>query len=150
MSMNLKHELQSALTTAMKARDEDTKRVLRLVMSAIKLAEVDKRGEIDDATIMSLLQKEIKTRNEMIEEAKRANRHDLVEIAERESAILNRFLPQQMDSGELETLVKDVISELGATNIQDMGQVMKTLMPRIAGRASGKDASNLVKNLLNN
>lgn len=150
MSMNLKQELQSALTTAMKARDEDTKRVLRLVMSAIKLAEVDKGGEIDDVFIMSLLQKEIKTRNEMIEEAKRADRSDLVAVAEREIVILNRFLPQQMSSEELETLVKNVIHELGATQIRDMGQVMKALMPKIAGSASAKDASNIVKDLLNN
>jgi len=150
MSMNLRQELQSALTTAMKARDEDTKRVLRLVMSAIKLAEVDKGDAIDDAFIMSLLQKEIKTRHEMIEDAKRADRADLVAAAEREIVVLNRFLPQQLSPEELEILAKDVIQELGATQIQEMGQVMKTLMPRIAGRASGKDASNVVKDLLKN
>ena len=149
MNMNLKQELRSALTTAMKARDEDTKRVLRLIMSAIKLAEVDKGDEIDDAFILGLLQKEIKTRNEMIEEAERANRVDLVDAAEREIVVLNRFLPQQMQPEELERLVKDVIQELGATHIQDMGKVMKTLMPKIAGRASGQDASNMVKDLLN-
>ncbi len=150
MNMNIKQELQNALTTAMKARDEDTKRVLRLVMSAIKLAEVDKGGDTDDVYIMGLLQKEIKTRHEMIEEAKRADRADLIDAAEREIVVLNRFLPQQMSTDELETLVKDIIQELDATHIRDMGQVMKTLMPKIAGLASGKDASNMVKDLLNN
>lgn len=150
MSMNLKQELQNALTTAMKARDEDTKRVLRLVMTSIKLAEVEKSGEVDDTYILGVLQKEIKTRNEMIEEAKSADRADLLEAAKRDITILNRFLPQQMSAEKLEKMAKDVIQELGATHIREMGQVMKILMPKVAGRASGNDVSKIVKDLLNN
>jgi uncharacterized protein len=148
MTMAMKQELQNALTTAMKARDEDTKRTLRLVMSVIKLMEVEKGGQIDDVQILGILQKEIKTRYDMIAEARRADRVDLLEVAEKEITILNRFLPKQMDPEELKELAKETIQELGATHIRDMGEVMKNLMPRIAGRASGKLASEIVRDIL--
>jgi len=150
MSMEKKQEIQKALTTAMKAQDEDTKRTLRLVMSSIKLAEVEQGGEIDDARILSLLQKEVKTREDTIEEAKKANRDDLIETAKKEIAILNKFLPNQMSEDELKKLAQDVIEEMDASGMQDMGKVMKQLMSRLQGRASGQEASNIVRNLLQN
>lgn len=149
-SMNKKQEIQQALTTAMKAQDEDTKRTLRLVMSAIKMAEVEINGELDDSRILAILQKEVKTREDIIAESKQANRTDLVEAAEKEMAILNNFLPQQMDPAELKTLAKSVITELGATSLRDMGEVMKQLMPKLEGRASGSDASKVVREILQN
>lgn len=150
MPMTKKQELQNALTAAMKARDEDTKRTLRLVMSAIKLVEVEKGAEIDDARILGILQKERKNRQDVIEESRRAERSDLVQAAEREITVLNRFLPQQMDPEELEEIAKRVIHEVGATQMRDMGEVMQQLMPEIAGRASGQDASRIVRDLLQN
>lgn len=148
--MSKKQELQSALTSAMKARDEDTKRTLRLVMTSIKLAEVDQHGEIDDARIIGILQKEIKTRQDSIEEAKRANRSDLIDAAKREMDILNRFLPQQISEEELTALARAIIEDIGTADVQSMGEVMKQLMPKLAGRASGQDASRIVKSLLLN
>jgi uncharacterized protein len=148
--MNMKQTIQSALTTAMKAKDEDTKRTLRLVMTAIKFADIEKGGEIDDQRILSILQKEVKTRQDAIQEAKRAHRTDLIETAEKEIVILNRFLPQRMDEEELVELAKSVISETGASTLRDMGEVMKILMPKLAGRASGQDASKIVRELLQN
>lgn len=148
--MTKKQELQSALTSAMKARDEDTKRTLRLVMTSIKLAEVDQRGEIDDARVIGILQKEIKTRQDSIEEAKRANRPELMDAAEREMDILNRFLPQQISEEELTALARAIIEDIGPADVQSMGEVMKQLMPKLAGRASGQDASRIVKALLLN
>jgi uncharacterized protein YqeY len=146
----MKQEIQIALTAAMKAKDEDTKRTLRLVMSSIKLAEVEQGGEIDDSRILAILQKEVKTRKDVIEESQRAQRDDLVNAAQREIKILNRFLPQQMGNDELRVLAKSVINEMGATSIQEMGAVMKNLMPKLAGRASGQEASKVVKDLLQN
>lgn len=148
--MNKKQELQNALTAAMKARDEDTKRTLRLVMTAIKLAEVDQGGEIDEGRILGILQKEVKTRQDSIEEAKSAQRDDLIDAAKREIAILNYFLPQQMSEEELITLAKQAIDDTGASGLQAMGMVMKVLMPKLAGRASGQDASRIVNGLLQN
>ena len=136
------------MTAAMKARDEDTKRTLRLVMSAIKMAEVEAGGDLDDSRILSILQKEVKTREDIIAESKHANRGDLVEAAEKEMAILNKFLPQQMDQNELKALAQAVITELGASNMRDMGEVMKHLLPKLEGRASGSDASKVVREIL--
>jgi uncharacterized protein YqeY len=146
--MKLKNEIQTALTAAMKARDEETKRTLRLVMSSIKLSEVEDRGELDDSRILSILQKEVKTREDSIQEARQAGREDLVKAAEREIEILNQFLPKQMAADELRVLAKQVIEETGATSIKDMGTVMKNLMPKLEGRASGQDASKIVRDLL--
>ena len=146
--MNMKQEIQDALTAAMKARDEDTKRTLRLVMSAIKMAEVEAGGDLDDSRILSILQKEVKTREDIIAESKHANRADLVEAAEKEMAILNKFLPQQMGQDELKALAQAVITELGASNMRDMGEVMKHLLPKLEGRASGSDASKVVREIL--
>ena len=146
--MNKKQEIQNALTAAMKARDEDTKRTLRLVMTTIKLAEVDQGGEIEESRILSILQKELKTRQDIIVEAQSANRSDLVDAANREITILNNFLPQQLREEELIDLAKQAIHDTGASGLQAMGNVMQVLMPQLAGRASGQDASRIVKALL--
>jgi len=146
--MKLKNEIQTSLTAAMKARDEDTKRTLRLVMTAVKLSEVEEHGELDDPRILSILQKEVKTREDSILEAKQAGREDLVKAAEREIEILNQFLPKQMAAEELRLLAKQVIEETGASSVRDMGTVMKILMPKLEGRASGQDASKTVRDLL--
>lgn len=146
--MELKQNIQTALTSAMKARDEDTKRTLRLLMTSIKLAEIENGDEIEDVKILSLLQKEIKTREDTIAEAQSANRGDLVTAAEKEIVILKQFLPQQMDLEELESFTKKVIAEVGATSIRDMGKVMKILMEKLQGRASGQEASKIIRELL--
>ncbi len=146
--MSKKQDMQEALTAAMKSKDEVTKRTLRLVMSAIKLAEVDAGGEIDESRVLGILQKEVKTREDAIEEAKQANRVDLITAAEAEIDVLNRFLPQQMSQDDLKRLAQEVISTTGASEMRDMGLVMKELMPKLEGRASGQDASKVVRELL--
>jgi len=146
--MNMKLELQQALTAAMKSRDEDTKRTLRLVLSSIKLAEVEAGKEINDEKILGILQKEIKTRDDSIIEAQQANQEDLIHRAQIEKQILNHFLPEQMDSDQLRTLAEKIIQETGASGLTDMGKVMKELMPKLQGRASGQDASKVVRELL--
>ena len=146
--MNMKHKLQQALTAAMKSRDEDTKRTLRLVLSSIKLAEVETGKEIDDEKILGILQKEIKTRDDSIIEAQQANREDLIHLAQIEKQILNHFLPEQIDADQLRTLAEKIIQETGASGLTDMGKVMKELMPKLQGRASGQDASKVVRELL--
>lgn len=132
----------------MKARDVNTRRTLRLVMATIKLAEVEQRGEIDDSRILSILQKEVKMREEAIAEAQQADRDDLVDMAYKEIEILNQFLPKQMDEEELISLAKSTIEEIGASSPAEMGAVMKHLMPKLEGRASGQDASRIVRDLL--
>jgi hypothetical protein len=146
--MSTKSQLESALTDAMRSGDDLRKRTLRMALSAIRLAEVDKGTNLDDAAVLSLLQKEIKTRQESIEDARRANRPDLEEASQAEIAVLQEFLPKQLSPEELEALAKEAIAEVGATSVKEMGQVMKVLVPRLQGRAPGDQASQVVRRLL--
>jgi uncharacterized protein YqeY len=146
--MNTKTQLESALRDAMRAGDDLRKRTIRMALSTIRLAEIDKGASLDEAPVISILQKEIKLRQESIEDARRANRPDLVEASQAEIAVLQEFLPRQLSVEELEALAKQAIAEVGATNQREMGQVMKVLVPRLEGRASGDQASQAVRRLL--
>lgn len=133
---------------AMKSGDEVRKRTVRMVLAAVKQVEVDKRIELDDMAIMALLQKEIKNRRESLEEAKKANRADLIEANEAEIKVLEVFLPKAMPADELRVLVQAAITETGAAGPADMGKVMKLVMPKVAGRAPNDAVSAAVKELL--
>ena len=146
--MKLKEKLQNDLKDAMRSGDDLRKRTLRMVLSSIRLSEVEKRRELDDDEVLSIIQKEVKTRKESIEEAKHADRPDLVEATEAEIGVLDVYLPQQLSEEELEALAKEAIAEVGATNVREMGQVMKVLIPRLKGRATGQQASQVVRKLL--
>jgi uncharacterized protein YqeY len=147
-SMNTKTRLENDLKLAMRAKDETRKRALRQVLSAIKLAEVEKGDQLSEQQVISIIQKEIKSLQESIADANRANRPDLIKEAEAEISILEPFLPTQLSPAELESLAREAISEVGATSPAEMGQVMKVLMPRIQGRAAGGDVSQVVRKLL--
>lgn len=146
--MTIKTQLNDSMKDAMKSGDEVRKRTVRMALAAIKQAEVDKRTELDDAAVISLLQKEVKNRRESLEEARRANRADLVEANQAEIDVLQAFLPKAMPAEELRALVEAAIRETGATSPADMGKVMKTVMPRVAGRAPNDAISATVRELL--
>ena len=146
--MDLKTQLTESMKDAMKARDAVRKNTISMALAAIKQVEVDKRVSLDDAAVMSLLQKEIKNRREALEEAKKANRADLVSANEAEIAILESFLPKAMPAEELRTLVQAAIAETGAASANDMGKVMKVILPKVAGRAPGDAVSAMVRELL--
>lgn len=146
--MNLKERLQADLIHAMKAHDETKKWVVKMVKAAIQLAEVAKGSELNQDEIMALIQKEIKTRQEARSDAEKAQRDDLVSQADAEVACLKTYLPEQLNPKELQDLVRSVIAQCGATSIKDMGVVMKTLQPLLAGRASNSEASRVVRELL--
>ncbi len=147
-SMNTQTRLENDLKLAMRAKDETRKRALRQVLSAIKLAEVEKGDQLSEQQVISIIQKEIKSLQESIADAKLANRPDLIKDAEAEISILEPYLPAQLSPAELESLAREAISEVGATSPAEMGQVMKVLMPRIQGRAAGGDVSQVVRKLL--
>jgi uncharacterized protein YqeY len=147
-NMDIKTQLNDSLKTAMKSGDMTRKDTLRMALAAIKQVEVDKRITLDDAAVMSLLQKEIKNRREAFEEAKKANRPDLMSANEAEIVILETFLPAAMPAEELRVIVKAAIAETGAASLTDMGKVMKTVMPKVAGRAPNDAISAMVKELL--
>jgi len=146
--MDIKTQLSDAMKRAMKANDDIARRTTRMALAGIKQAEVDRQTTLDEAAVMSLLQKEIKNRREAIEEARKANRPDLVSDNEAEIKVLEGFLPKAMDPEELRALARAAIEETGAAAPADMGKVMKVLMPKVAGRAAGDQVSAAVKELL--
>ena len=146
--MDIKEKLTEAMRQAMRANDDVARRTTRMVLAAIKLAEVEKQAAVDDAVVMGLLQKEIKNRREAIEEARKADRGDLIGENEAEIKVLEGFLPKAMTPEELRALVQAAIAETGAAAPTDMGKVMKALMPKVAGRAAGDQVSSMVKELL--
>lgn len=147
-NMTTKAQLENDVKDAMRAGDEIRKRTLRMALSEIKIAEIEKRSALDELEIVAILQKEVKSRREAITDAERANRLDLVATAQAEMAILEVYLPQPLSSEELESIAQEVIDEVGATSMAEMGQVMKALMPRLEGRATGQEASLAVRKLL--
>jgi uncharacterized protein len=146
--MTIKSDLENDLKHAMKNDDTSRKRVIRMVLASIKLAEVEKGSVLDDEAVMSVLQREVKSRREVIVDAERAGRSDLVAQAEEDIVLLESYLPKQLSEAELETFAREAIRESGATSVREMGQVMKLLMPRLQGRATGNEASLMVKKLL--
>jgi hypothetical protein len=141
-------ELENELHVAMRAGDELRKRTLRMVLAAVKLAEVEKRGGLDEAGMTAVLQKEVKARREALADAEKARRADLVEAAKAELEMLESYLPEPLTEAELEELVRQAIAAIGAAGPQDVGKVMKEAMSRAAGRADGKAVSAAVRSLL--
>lgn len=146
--MRMKEKISQELKKAIKSGEDVKKSTIRLILAAIKNREIEKRGEIDDDEILGIIQKEVKTRREVIDEAQNAGRTDLVREAETEIAILEEFLPKQLSEKELNELIDEVIADTGATSIREMGKVMGALMPRVRGRADGKRVSELVRQQL--
>jgi hypothetical protein len=153
--MDIKTQLNESVKDAMKSGDEVRKRTVRMVIAAVKQAEVDKRSnpadkriELDEMAVISLIQKEVKNRRESIEEAKKAGRADLVEANEAEIKVLEVFLPKAMPDEELRAIVEAAIAETGASTPADMGKVMKIVMTNAAGRASNDRISGTVRELL--
>jgi len=143
--METKEVLEQALKTAMKAGDEVTKRTVRMALAAIRQVEIDKRISLDETAVLAILQREIKTRRESVEEAGRVGRTDIVNDTEAEIKVLEAWLPAALGQDELKALVEAAIAEVGAKTPADMGKVMKVLMPRVAGRAGGDQVSALVR-----
>ena len=146
--MTIKTQLNDSMKDAMKSGDEVRKRTVRMALASIKQAEVDKRVELDDLAVTNLLQKEVKNRREALEEAKKANRADLVSANEAEIRVLEAFLPKAMPAEDLRASVQAAIAESGAAGPGDMGKVMKLVMPRVAGKAPNDMVSAAVRELL--
>ena len=146
--MGVKKDLTDALRTAMKEKNEAQKGALRLALSSIKLAEVEKGEDLDDLHIYSILQKEIKTREETISEAEKAGREGMAVSLENEILELKKFLPSELTDDELSEVIKSVVSEVKAESIKQMGLVMKHVIEKVQGRASNDRISGIVRELL--
>jgi uncharacterized protein YqeY len=146
--MDTKEKLEIALKEALRAGDDVRKRSVRMVLAAVRQVEIDRQVKLDEPAVLSIIQKEIKTRRESVEEARGANRPDIVASTEAEIVVLQAYLPEAMSADELQALVKAAIVEAGASSPTDMGKVMKLLMPRLAGRAPGDQVSSVVRQAL--
>lgn len=148
---NLKSKLREELKQSMLARNELKTSVLRLLLSAINYYEIQKGGagyEATDEDVLAVIQKEAKQRRDSIEEFKKANRLELAEKENKELEMLQIYLPAQMDENKIREIVKQTISEIGATTVADIGKVMGALMPKVKGKADGGMVSKIVRESL--
>jgi uncharacterized protein YqeY len=147
--MSLKARIQDDVKNAMRSHERDRLGALRLVTAAIKQKEVDERIELSDEQVLAVLNKMVKQRRESLEQYEKAGRADLAEKEQFELDLIQTYLPEPMDAGELAALIRTTIEELGASSIRDMGQVMNTLRGQVQGRADMKAVSQAVKDQLN-
>ena len=146
--MALKEQLRSDMATAMKQGDAETRDVLRMLLAAIKQAEVDEQVTLDENGVVAVLTKQAKQRRESIADYDKAGRADLVAQEEAELAIIENYLPQLMSREKVAALAAQVIADLGVTDIKGMGQVMGKLMPQLKGQADGRVVNEVVRELL--
>lgn len=144
----ISQELDTALKEALKARDELKISAIRLIKASLKNKEIDKRGPLTDDEVVAVLSTLAKQRRESIEHFSAAGRTDLADKETRELEILQSYLPQQLSPDELDRIIGATIKEAGASSPNDMGKVMKLLMPKIKGAADGKVVNQRVKELL--
>ncbi|WP_131103470.1 GatB/YqeY domain-containing protein [Ornithinimicrobium sufpigmenti] len=146
----LKATLQAHLTEAMRSKDRVRAGTLRMALTSITNEEVagKEHRELSEEEVLRVVTKEGKKRREAAEAYRQARRPELAEAEEAELAVLEEYLPAQLSDEDLETLVREAVAESGASDMRGMGQVMKVLQPRIAGRAEGGRVAAIVKRAL--
>jgi len=132
---SLKQRITDDMKACMKAKEKERLGTIRLILSAIKQIEVDERIELDDARVLTVLDKMLKQRRESIKQYGGAGREDLVVIEEAEIAVIQDFLPQALTEQEIDALIAEAIAESAASSIKDMGKVMALLKPKMQGCA---------------
>ena len=146
--MDLKARLSDDMRTAMKAREKLKVSTLRLASSAVTYAEKDKRRELTKDEVIEVLAREVKKRREAATEYTAAKRQDLADKELEEAEILKEYLPEQISTDEITTLVKAAITETGALGLGDIGKVMGAVIPKTKGKADGKQVNEIVRSLL--
>jgi uncharacterized protein YqeY len=133
--MSLKGQITEDMKSAMKAGEKDRLKVVRLILAAIKQVEIDKRIELDDAAVLSVLDKMVKQRRDSVEQFEKGGRDDLADIEKAEIEVLETYLPEQLSDAELDAMIDEAINSTGAESIRDMGKVMGQIKGKAAGRA---------------
>ena len=146
--MGLKSRITADITIAVKGRDQFTVDALRMVIAAVKNKEIEKKADIDDKAIISILSTLVKQRREAAELYRKGNREELAAKEEKEIELLKTYLPEALSDDELVKIVAGAADEVGASSLADMGKVMKAVMAKVAGRADGTVVSDLVKKQL--
>jgi uncharacterized protein len=148
MAENLRLRIQEDMKDAMRSHQATRLGTIRLLLAAIKQREIDERITLDDAQVVAVITKMIKQRNDSIEQYKAGNRQDLADKEAAEIVVLKEYLPEPLTDIEIEELVKQTITEIGATSIKDMAKVMAAVKTKSQGRADMAKVSILVKTFL--
>jgi len=146
--MSLEERLEDEMKSALRSSDKLRLSVVRMARAAVKNKEIEERKKLDDGAIVKVISGLVKKGEESLIHFQKANRLDLIEKQEEELKILRSFLPQQLSRDEILTLVDEAIKETNALDMKDLGKVMRSLMPKIAGRADGKVIHQVVKEKL--
>ncbi|RUM78885.1 MAG: GatB/YqeY domain-containing protein [Candidatus Thioglobus sp.] len=144
----LKTRIINDMKLAMKAKDKDALKAVRMIVGAIKQREVDERIKLDDAQVLAVIQKMVKQRKDSISQFNDAGRTDLVEIEEAELVIINNYMPAQLSEAEIATAVDKAIADSGASSMQDMGKLMGVLKGQLDGKADMGAISALIRSKL--
>lgn len=146
--MSLKGKLMEDLKDSMRNKNTVKKNTITMVRAAIKQIEVDTREELEDEEILEIISKQLKEKNNSIEEFKKGERQDLVDLTLEEIDILLEYLPKQFTEEEVEEIVVETIAEVNAESMQDIGLVMKSVMPKVKGKSDGNVVNKIARKLL--
>jgi uncharacterized protein YqeY len=146
--MDLQQQLMADLKTALREHDEARKSAIRMAIAALKNARVAKNADLTEDEMVAALAQEVKQRRNAMAEFAKAGRDDLVTSESAELAVLEAYLPEALTEQEITELARQIIAETGASSPRQMGQVMSVLMPRVRGRADGRQVSQIVRELL--
>lgn len=146
--MTIPEKIRADLREAIGRREGNRVTILRLLLSEIKNAEISCRNSLSDDKVIDVISTEVKRHRESIEAYKKGNRNDLVALEEQELCILLGYLPEQMGRDEITRMAQQTISVVGAKEMNDRGKVLSKLMPKLKGKANGKEVSDIVNGLL--
>ena len=146
--MAIKDKLKDDLKAAMLEKDTVRKNVVQLIKAGVLQVEKDKKITLDDEGVLDVIAKQLKQRRDSLPDYEKSGREDLIAQLKREMELLMEYLPQQLTHDELVEIVKDAITQTGASEIKDMGKIMAAVMPKTKGRADGKEINAIARELL--
>lgn len=146
--MAIKDKLKDDLKAAMLEKDTIRKNVVQLIKAGVLQVEKDKKITLDDEGVLDVIAKQLKQRRDSLPDYEKSGREDLIAQLKREMELLMEYLPQQLTHDELVEIVKDAITQTGASEIKDMGKIMAAVMPKTKGRADGKEINAIARELL--
>ena len=146
--MTLRENINNDIKEAMKSKDKETLAVLRMVKGSIQLEEISKKKELNDDDVIAVISKQIKTRKDANIEFEKGNRQDLIDKNNSEISILNRYMPEQLTSDEIEKIIDENMQKLSVTTTKQMGILMKEISPLLKGKADMGLVSNIIKSKL--
>ena len=146
----MREKILEDLKKAMKEQNKKELSVIRMLKGAMQMEELNKKAELTDDEVISLIAKQIKTRKESILEFEKGNREDLIKETKEEIEILNKYMPEQLSEEEIEEIINEAFIKLNPSSIKDMGKIMSEVNPKLKGRADMGYVSSIIKNKLSN